>query len=259
MANSTSVSSTKIDRKSLKRPDQFVTSLRQFFGQFAENLKGLIAIGVGLVLLGAFGVWNSERRAAQAVEARDAFYAAENVLSDEFKSVLEEKNKGKKKDSTLTELDLRFMKLDTAKEFPLTVKAFQGVIEKYSGSRSAHEAELALGNLFFHHGQTDQAENYFRKAVDSAPGKPEEAFARIALGSAHENKKEWDQAISVYQKGLNLGVDDAKGTLLMSLGRAYHAKGDVAQAKSTYQRVIDEMKDTEFASRAKTYQAGLTE
>jgi tetratricopeptide (TPR) repeat protein len=271
MASTFSSVGTGIDRKSLKRPDGFVSTVGRFFSSMNNHTTGLIAALVGLIALGVVaGVWMN-RIEAKTEAARNALYLAEKAMGTELKAVAEkvkvpsaspQKNQKKDQDSALALQSAQMesasiQKLDVDSTFPEAVKKFKAVENEYGGTRAAHEARLKLGNLYYNHGDYGKAVAWYEKAVSSAPGNFEKTLALSALGYTYENLGKPSEAVQTYQKALNLGEGGLKGDLLLGMARSYEALHDTAKARSTYDQILSELSGTDSAKSAEVYKSWL--
>src|SRR5688500_10634260 len=87
MASILSSTGSGIDRKSLKRPDSFVTSVTGFFGQVTQHTGTLILVGAGVIGMGVGVGMYFNHREAQSDAARNALYSAEKSFEGEMKKL----------------------------------------------------------------------------------------------------------------------------------------------------------------------------
>jgi tetratricopeptide (TPR) repeat protein len=129
------------------------------------------------------------------------------------------KEKEEEKGDEKAEETAAFMKVDVAAKFPEAVKAFQAVIDKYPGTRAAFEARLAMGSLYFDHGDAVQAQNLFQLAADNAPKATDKAAALQSVGYALENQGKLTDALEAYKKALSQNDAELKGDLDAAIAR----------------------------------------
>ena len=113
------------------------------------------------------------------------------------------------------------------------------------------EACLVLEEAF------EKAQPWYQKAADTAKGKFEKSLSLSALGYSFENLGKHANAIESFQKALDLGENSLKGDLLLALARCYGSIHDVAKARSTYDRVLSDLPNTEYAKNAELYKNQL--
>jgi tetratricopeptide (TPR) repeat protein len=266
--SSTSSSSTHINRKSLKRPDRLLKALTGAFDKVSSKSNVVVLALLGLLGLAvAVGLFMNHLE-AQADSARNALFLAGQSLTQELKSISDAEKpktpvvanlKDPKKPATppVAETPITFKKLDVDTQLPEAVKKLKDIDHEFGRRRAAFEARLKLGDLYFNHGETAKALPWYEKAVSSAPGKFEKALALSSLGYTYENLEKPTDALQTYQKAANLGEGSLKGDLLMGVARSYEAAKDSAKARSTYDKILTELPNTEYAKNAELYKNQL--
>ena len=147
--------------------------------------------------------------------------------------------------------------MDVDTHYPEAVKKLKAVDQDFTKTRPAFEARLKLGNLYFNHGNFEKALPWFQKAVDTAPAKLEKALALSAVGYTYENLGKGNTAIQSFQKAIDLGESSVKGELLIAIARCYEEIHDTAKARSTYDQILSELPNTEYAKNAEVYKSQL--
>ncbi len=110
------------------------------------------------------------------------------------------------------------------------------------------DALIHLGNLYYDHGQYQQAVEWYGKALDVDPRNPN---VRTDRGTSYWNMNQPDDAIAEFQKSLD--VDPGHAQTLYNLGVVYlHGKNDAAGAKKAWQKLLAANPD--YPERAKVEQ-----
>jgi tetratricopeptide (TPR) repeat protein len=268
MSSTYSSASPGLDRKSLKKPDGFLAAISRFFSQIAQHTNVFIIviavlIGVGIIA----GYWMNHLE-SKSDDARNALFLAEKAIETETKALAALEKPAvpadpKKKAATPESPDpsaleaISYKKLDVDQKFPDAVKKLKAVDDQFSGTRAAHEARLKLATLYYDHGEFAKALPWYEKAAGSAPGNFEKALALSSVGYTYENLAKPNEAIHSYQKALNLGEGGLKGELLLGMARSYEALHDTAKARSTYDRIVTELPNTEHSKTAELYRGWL--
>ena len=263
-----SKTSTEIDRKTLKQPDSFMTALKKFFDKLAERRKELLAVLVAFVLVGIGISLYLNHKENQAELARAAFFKAEQVLESELKVIAEanvppaekKKNtdsKGQEPPQQSSVEKIAYKKFAVDSQLAKSTTMFRDVEKKYKGTRSAFDARLALGDLYFDHGDAEKSISWYEKATKTAPSKADKTIAFYALGYAYENTKKLSDALGAYEKALASDNGTLKGDLLLALARCYEGQRDISKAKITYDKIIAQLPNTDSAKSAEVFKANL--
>ncbi len=235
------------------------SSLSQSTRLIIGALAVVIVIGVGATLL-------YERNSARTEKANDSLFTAQKTLEKELQAIAKAeaptppKPTGKTPDQTPPAPGadtVIFKKMDVDAKLPESIKKFQAVIQEFPGTRAAYEAQMALGGIYLNHGTPAKAASWYEQAAKGAPSGFEKASAYSALGYAHENSNKLPEALSAYETAINQGEATLKGDLLMSKARVLELMKDSAKAKTTYDQVIAQLPNTEYAKNAEIYKAQL--
>jgi len=121
-------------------------------------------------------------------------------------------------------------------------QVYQKVMAEHSGTTAARESEFYLANLYFVQKKwQDAIDTYAHWAGKYGGDNPaRRAAAYAAIGDAHLQLGEYDQALEYYEKALNIKEADylAEG-ILYSAAEAALLKGDTTAAKSYADRLFE--------------------
>ncbi len=223
--------------KSLKRPDHFMKWFSKFFSELSIHSKGLILGLVVILAAGGFIGFFMNRSEIQSHLASNAFFLAQKTLNSEMKGITTKK-------------------LDVDTQFSEGVKQLKEIDQLFSSTRAALETRLKLGALYYNHGEFSKALPWYEKAVQTASGF-DQAVALLSVGYTYENLGQPNEAIKNFQKALNLGELGLKGDLLMGITRSYEALHDSAKARSTYDKILTELPNTEYSKSADVFKSQL--
>ena len=112
---------------------------------------------------------------------------------------------------------------------------------------------MALGQLYAQHGQPEKATPWFQKGLDAASNSFDKAMAQAALGYINEKIGKHSDALALFEKALNQGEATLKGDLLMAIARCHEGLKDGAKARATYDQIIKQLPNTEYAKNAQLY------
>ena len=279
--STSATSNIHLDRKSLRRPDGFFSMVSSFFDAASKNTRAMGILLGALLAIGIVAAFIQNRNAAQADLARSELYLARKSVekeliafastdpewkaqaakSKEERKKAAEKNKAKdakgaaKKDEALEEEKptaeaVAFRKLDVDAKVPTGVKNLTTVTQKFSGTRAAFEARLALGDLYYQHGQSVKSLPFYEEASKSSPSTFDRALAYYSLGYAYESAAKLPEAQQAFDRALSMGETGLRGELLLSIARIQEARGQKDEAKKTYDRVISELPSSEYSRSA---------
>ena len=251
----------------MRRPDQFMAALSDFFNELSKNYRAVLAVVVAILVLGGAGILVSSRKEARAEEARNALYLAIQAVQADAKRVAEAEPKpvvdpkaAKAKQAAPVAASpetIEYKKLDVDAEFSRGVQMLKAVTEKYNDSRTVFEARLQLGDLYYRHGQPAKAVSWYQEAAQGAPGPFPKSLAFSSWGYALESSGKASEAIPVYEKAINIGEASLKGDLLLAIARCHGLLNDSAKARSTYDQILSQLPNTEYARQAEALKAKL--
>ncbi len=233
------------------------------FGSILKNSRQIVIVLVVLLAaVAGFSILMSSR-GAKADAGRNALFLAEKALETEMKALLPATpaptaaDPKKAKTPPAPEADPSFLKLDVDAKFPEALKKFRAVAADFSGTRSAFDAEMAVGGLYYNHGSPEKALGSYERAATVAPSTFEKSLALSSIGYSHENAGQLKEAQDAYDKALNLGEAGLKGDLLMAKARVLELQKDANQAKATYDQVISQLPNSNYAKYAEIFKSRL--
>lgn len=263
-----------LDRKSLKRPDQFQSGIGGIFNNLSKNTGALLGLSALVIALGAGGAYLASHGKTKESDARNAMFKARQSYDKELAALAVTTSSGAssgipkettdKKDSEKTITSpadpaegAAFRKVDVESKFAESLKSYREVAEKFDGTRAAFESNLTIGDLFFNHGEAGKAVPYYEKAKGMASGKIEKAMSEYALGYGLEASGKPAEAIVSYEKALKETDTGLKGDILLAIARSHEAKQEKTQALATYDQVLTQLPNTEYAKTAEIFKARL--
>ena len=138
-----------------------------------------------------------------------------------------------------------------AYNLPTAAAAFQDVIQRYSGTRAAKEASLALNQVRLINGQNELAIVSLRAFIDGNPGQVYQVPASGLVGSALENVNRPSEAADAFlAAAAGAQVDYIKAEYLLAAGRALIAAGRTEDAERAFRTITDEYSATPSLSEA---------
>ncbi len=127
---------------------------------------------------------------------------------------------------------------------------FMAVADAYPSTTAGIAARYHAAACLVVLGRTKEAIDQYKQVVDRAGNEIYGDMARLGLAEAELQAHQYDAAISEY-RGLSTKTTLPTDAVLMQLGRAYAAAGRKPQAQQTFQRILDEFPQSQYAQVAK--------
>lgn len=133
------------------------------------------------------------------------------------------------------------------------ISKLETISSKYGGTKAAPQAIFLLGNIYFHNRQFDQAISIFEKFTKKGADDPLlMASSLFGIAQCYLEKKEYGQAGDFFQRAFE---SDRQGVLaansLVSAGFSYSRAKDLEKAKSSYQKVVELFPQSQEALKAR--------
>jgi len=145
-----------------------------------------------------------------------------------------------------------------AHNYPLAASELARLVENYSGTRAAAQANLVLAQVRLAQGQTQQAIDLLNRVAPSM-GRDYQAQAYSLLGGAYENVLRFKDAATAYEEAAkHAQYPFQRGQNLNDAGRTWATAGDTARALAAYRSVISGTDSTSGLNEAKVRVGELT-
>lgn len=126
-------------------------------------------------------------------------------------------------------------------------KAFAEIVSEHPGSEAAHSAQLQLARVSFEEGRYDDAIAGFQKSLDALGNSPLRLFALEGLGYAYEAKGDLAKAKETFQRLSNAG---APARSLYQQARIAELSGQKDEARKLYEQVTKDYENEVLAGEA---------
>ncbi len=128
---------------------------------------------------------------------------------------------------------------------------FVAVADAYPGSPAGLMARYRAGSSLVALGRIDEGLKAYRQVVEQGTGVVQ-AMAKLGIADANLAAGKYDEAIKDLTALASAPGDDVPADgVLVQLGRAYLMAGKAADAKKSFQRVVDEFPQSVYASEAR--------
>ena len=142
--------------------------------------------------------------------------------------------------------------------YPLAASELSRLVENFSGTRAAAQANLLLAQVHLYQGQGPQAIDLLKR-VAPAVGRDYAAQAYGLLGATYENAGHPADAAAAYEEAARRAqYAFLKAQYLSDAGRARLAAGDTATALSDYRSIVSGTDSTPTVTEAKVRIGELT-
>ena len=134
----------------------------------------------------------------------------------------------------------------------LAITDLSDLVMRHRGTIAAEEAEIMLARLRLSEGQGEAAVQALQDYIGSGPSDQFRAAAYGLLGVALEQTVNLRDAAAAYENAAaEAWYDFLSAQYLLDAGRVLTTVGDSTQAIATYQRIIDELPETDMVMEAR--------
>jgi tetratricopeptide (TPR) repeat protein len=145
-----------------------------------------------------------------------------------------------------------------SRNYPLAASELSQIVENYSGTRAAAQANLLLAQVRLYQGQNQQAIDLLKRVATSL-GRDYQAQAYGLLGAAYENGRQWKDAAAAYEEAARVArYPFLRAQALSDAGRVWVAAGDTSRALAAYRTIASGMDSTGTVAEARVRIGELT-
>jgi tetratricopeptide (TPR) repeat protein len=138
-----------------------------------------------------------------------------------------------------------------SRNYPLAASEFSQIVENYSGTSAAAQANLLLAQVRMYQGQGQQAIDLLKRVAPSMDG-DFRAQAYGLLGAAYENARQPREAAGAYEQAVQSApYAFLKAQYLSDVGRSWVTAGDTAKALAAYKQIVSGMDSTATIAEAR--------
>lgn len=210
-------SARKIIKKKLKEPDEFVTLTERTYLFINQHFKpiaggGLVVLILILLFL-LFQRWE-RRNEENAFQMFNAAVESYQMVSSPYREA-------------------------SIQEYKDLLERFNEVAMKFPRTLPGKLAVLYRGNISLRLDDFDQAiqayESFLQKGGREGLYR---SFAMEGLGYSYEGKKDYEKAISAYQKEIEMGENFRLASAYLGMGRCYEKLGKSKEAVENYRNFM---------------------
>lgn len=212
----------KLSKQELKSPDAFQSTFERIGDYVAENRTRVMVFATAFlcaicIALGIYFYWSHYSGSALKLYAK----AQENLLKSG----------------------------DNPQTIKENIPIYQQLIDKYPNSWSGRMAYYHLGNVYYNSGDLEKAISSYRKFVEkSGTDKTGVKFlALTSLGYCYEAKKDFEDALKLYQEAIQVYHVGFEMMGLRNIARVYEELNNKDKALEYYKKALEKATDPSVA------------
>ena len=193
---------TKLTRKDLKKPDQFLVSSNEFLDFLGRNKNVLIGLMAGLLLVGGGALLVSHQKKAEGLRMESLYYKMTQRV---------EESKESNGDQLISDLN--------------------SLLEQFNEGDQKLRAGVLLADAQYQNQRYDDAVSSFKMVSDKAqPGTLIFFMAQSGLAHSYEGKKDFKQAITHFKNIIDRPGGFPLFYTYLGLSRCYELTQDTQNA-----------------------------
>jgi tetratricopeptide (TPR) repeat protein len=207
----------KITKKKLKEPDEFVTFTEKAFLYITQHLRPIATGGI-IVLILLLSIYIFYRwEAKKEGEAQQKF----NLAVETYQIVSSPQREG------------------SIQEYKDVLKKFDEVTKKFPRTSSGKLSILYKGNIHLRLREFEEGIKAYQTFLQKGEGeKLYRLFALEGLGYAYEGKKDYEKALTTFQKIVEIGESFELANAYLNIGRCEETLGKNKEALESYKNYL---------------------
>ena len=208
---------TKLKRKDLKEPDQFLVASNDFLGFLTRNKSVLASVLIGILAIGGGFLFITEQKSSETLKMESLYFKMTQLVEDEKELTGE----------------------------PLISK-LNSLLEQFEEGDQKLRAQLLVGGTQYQNKQYDDAISSFKMVLGKTqPGTLTYYMAQSGMAHSHEGKKDFNKAITHYKNIIDHPGESPLFYVYLGLARCY----ELAQDSKNALLILREMQ-TKFPEHA---------
>ena len=216
---------TKLKRKDLKEPDQFLVASNTFLDFLVRNKSILASLLAGILVLGGGFLFMTQQKSSEILKMESLYFQMTQLVEDEKEPSGE----------------------------PLISK-LNSLLEQFEEGDQKSRAILLLGDAQYQNKRYDDALASFKMVMDKAqPGTLNYYMAQSGMAHSYEGKKDFNNAITHYKNIIDHPGESPLFHVYLGLARCY----ELAQDSKNALLILREMQ-TKFPEHASLEKVNLS-
>jgi len=223
----------RVSKKNKKEPDEHVSSSGSLVAYVMKNYRNILPVGIIVIFIAIVTITWIYYGKGREKKASDLFYQSKQFYQSSMTSQPADK--------------------PVEERYQVALGKFEDITKKYSGTSSAIESLLYIGDCYYHLKKYDPAIDYYTQFINKArKDNYLRNFAFEGLGYCYEGKGDYEQALSYFKKSVNEGTKHVNDLTLtyLNIARCYEALNDKANALEFYKKVTEEQDNSIFSKLA---------
>ena len=138
-----------------------------------------------------------------------------------------------------------------SEKYTASLKDFEQIIQKYGNTPAAAVSRYNAGVCAFYLGDYKKSEEYLKQGTRVSDRNVLYYLVRMALANVYAATGKPDEAIRVLNEAIAANKDYVPASdLLLQQAGIYRDAGKVKEARETYQKIVDQYKDTPASFQA---------
>jgi tetratricopeptide (TPR) repeat protein len=193
---------TKLKRKDLKEPDQFLVTSNEFLGFLTQNKSMLVSLLIGALAIAGGYMFMAYQKSSESLKMESLYFQMTQLVEGEKELTGE----------------------------PLVSK-LKSLVEKFEEGDQKLRAQLLLGDAQYQNKSFDDALASFKMILDKAPPETLHFYmAQSGMAHSYEGKKDFKNAIIHYKKIIDHPGESPLFYVHLGLARCYELTQDTQNA-----------------------------
>lgn len=233
--------SKKISKEELKQPDAFISLTDRVIKWVEKNKNIMMSVFAAFIFIGGGFSLVEYMNDQKNLSAQEELYKVTAQMRSAQKSLVDVK-------------DMKFTPEAFDKNFPGLVAKYEMVISEHEGTSAAVMAGIESASLLSEYKDYARALSVLKKVSSVDTSSVFFGLYYSMLGRMYLSSGNYKGAIDSFKKVI--ASDKHKflhSSLVLKTGVAYEAQGELDMARTQYERVVDDFKDSNSAKQAKSY------
>jgi tetratricopeptide (TPR) repeat protein len=189
---------TKLKRKDLKEPDQFLVASNEFLDFLSRNKSILIGLLIGILVVAGGFLFVAQQKSSETLKMESLYFQMTQLVEDGSELTGEQ-----------------------------VISKLKSLLEQFEEGDQKSRAQLLLGDVQYQNKNYDDALSSFKIILDKAPpGTLNFYMAQSGMAHSYEGKKDFTNAIAHYKNIIDHPGESPLFYTYLGLARCYELAQD---------------------------------